>query len=68
MISEPVLQGVPGLEIVVFQWARSHGDCIDCGLPAAFVNNATPNRILCAVCAANDAADGERITRIEEIE
>jgi hypothetical protein len=75
MMSEPVLQGVPGLEIIVFQWARKHGDCDDCGLPAAFKIDLSafqqdagfPERQFCAVCAANAAADGERIERIEEI-
>jgi len=61
MMSEPV-PGVPGLEIVVFQWSRNHGDCEDCGLPAAFAGE---SRKMCAVCAAHAAAEGETITRIE---
>ena len=66
--SVPVLDGVPNLEIVVLQWARNHGDCQECGLPAAFYD--TPykdgkQRKLCAVCAANSAVDGETIRRID---
>ena len=60
MMHEPVL-AVPGLEIVVFQWSREHGECSECGLPAAFRSGP---RKLCAVCAASYAADGERIARI----
>jgi hypothetical protein len=66
VISEPVLEGVPKLEIVVFQWARDHGDCRECGLPAAFFTVSTPVRTLCAVCAANAAAEGEEIMRLED--
>lgn len=65
MMQETVL-GNPGLRIVVFQWSAKHGDCEDCGLPAAFTSVSTPLRNLCAVCAANEAADGGEIMRIEE--
>lgn len=75
MMHAPVLAGVPDLEIVVLQWSRKHGECQECGLPAAFrtLNAAPPgrpdtSRNLCAVCAANFAADGETIMRIEELE
>ena len=72
MTSIPVLTNVPALEIVVFQWSRQDGDCEDCGLPAAFLQPAynagggllVPEHRLCAVCAANAAADGETIERI----
>jgi hypothetical protein len=71
MMNEPILPGIPQLEIVVFQWSRKHGECLDCGLPAAFISlngHGEPNARLCAVCAANAAADGETITRIVELE
>lgn len=54
----------PTLEIVVFQWRRT-ATCYDCGLPAAFLHSSDP---LCAVCAANAAANGVTISRIEEDE
>jgi hypothetical protein len=63
MMSEPVLKWVPNLEIVVFQWRRNYGDCYDCGLPAAY---ATERLRLCCVCAAQAAAGGEKITRLDE--
>ena len=64
-----VLQDVPDLRIVVFQWSAQNGECQECGLPAAFYD--TPygtdeQRKLCAVCAANSAADGETIRRIRD--
>lgn len=59
---------------VHFQWEDRHGKCSECGLPAAFlVPDAYGDRALddhhkrCAVCAANDAAGGERVIRIEEL-
>lgn len=72
MMQQPVLKGVPELRIVVFQWSAKHGECLECGLPAAF-RTAAPDGVhspdyLCAVCAANRAADGERIERIEPLE
>lgn len=56
-------------EVVVFHWTRDNGECYDCGLPAAFFTDASGGRSLigvklCAVCAANHAADGETISRI----
>ena len=69
MMQEPVLTDVQQLRIVVFQWSAKHGECLDCGLPAAFTTVQEPVRKLCAVCAANEAAaGGEEIMRIEEIE
>ena len=52
-----------GWETIVFGWSRNHGDCYDCGLPAAFLSE---GQTLCAVCAANHAADGALVSRIEE--
>lgn len=56
---------------VTFHWDDSHGECYDCGNPAAFlVPDAYGPRPIddthkrCAVCAANDAVSGERVTRI----
>lgn len=51
------------LETIVFRWTRNHGDCYDCGKPAAFQTNLKIK--LCCLCAANCAADGEQITRID---
>lgn len=52
------------IELVVFGWSNKHGHCDDCGLPAAFAREPLASR-LCAVCAANAAADGERIFRLD---
>jgi hypothetical protein len=62
-------------------WRDSYGHCYDCGLPAAFILSSeytyqvnrserveyrdTDKR--CAICAANAAADGEYIQRIEDL-
>jgi hypothetical protein len=62
---------VPDLRIVVFQWSAKHGECHECGLPAAFIDRPYGDgeeRRLCAVCAANSAAEGQAITRIEPLE
>lgn len=71
----------PGpLVTILAAWSENHGQCYDCGLPAAFrvpdaYGNAWergkdetlgPEHLRCAVCAANAAVMGERITRIEE--
>ena len=55
----------------MFQWSAQDGECQECGLPAAFWDTPydTPEqRILCAICAANSAADGETIRRIRDID
>jgi len=57
---------------VKFLWSTEHGHCYDCGAPAAFKVldyelTGDENRF-CAVCAANHAADGYEIRRIEELE
>lgn len=56
---------------VTFEWSADHGRCYDCGLPAAFldVDCYGPGRHEkhCAVCAANHAADGSTIRRIEPL-
>jgi len=63
------------IRTVTYNWDDSHGNCYDCGDPAAFVcpdlylytdgSNANEpvneNNIFCAICAANHACDGERI-------
>lgn len=60
------------LKTVTFRWSTEHGECYDCGRPAAFYNWDLVSRgfcdtaILCAVCAANVAADGGTIGRIED--
>lgn len=64
------------LRLVEFVWSSEDGDCYDCGLPAAFWSAAQygatrdepePEDLLCAVCAANVAADGFAIDRIENL-
>jgi len=57
MIHVPTLAGTS--EIVVFEWSTEHGECYDCGCPAAYTTD--PITKLCAVCAAQHAADGETI-------
>ena len=52
---------------VHFMWSTEHGECYDCGLPAAFYRDGViaEHNKLCAVCAANDAAKGAEIHRID---
>lgn len=65
-------RGGENVETVVFHWSRKHGDCYDCGRPAAFLvpdaygigRPIEDHHKRCAVCAANDAVDGERVVRI----
>lgn len=63
------------LVTVTFEWSDEHGECYDCGLPAAYYLYGRtrkpgvvyePADIRCSVCAANLAADGETIRRIDE--
>ena len=63
--------------LVTFIWSTEDGHCYDCGLPAAFYapkryshepRDPSPQNKLCAVCAANEAAGGEMIRRIDEEE
>jgi len=64
-----VTQAKSGHAIIVFQWSYENGICYDCGLPAAFYTGESKHAHAkrCAVCAANLAADGERVTRIREL-
>lgn len=60
-----------GIVPVTFYWTDRNGYCDECGLPAAFKlighrAYETDAWLLCSVCAANAAADGEFIERIEE--
>lgn len=72
MMHEPVLREIGDLEIAVFQWSREYGECWDCGLPAAYAagsppeRDSIPERRLCCVCAAEAAAGGETIDRLDE--
>lgn len=45
---------------VVYYHSNVNGDCDDCGNPAAFKSPL----LLCAICAANRASDGDPITRL----
>jgi hypothetical protein len=64
------LDGPADTETIVFHWSRRHGDCLDCGRPAAFVStdaygpDSTDHPKLCSVCAATHAADGEMVAWI----
>jgi hypothetical protein len=53
---------------VHFQWRVTGFECQDCGLPACFrgwrYGSTSMTADLCAVCAANCAADGCPIERI----
>jgi len=72
---DPTLLAKIGLEKVEFLWSTKHGGCYDCGLPAAFARDSqgglatgldpSEGERLCSVCAANAAADGEPIRRID---
>ena len=57
---------------VTFDWDDRHGECHDCGLPAAYLllNGFGPGEHVrtCCVCAADYAADGCSIRRIEPTE
>lgn len=57
----------PETRTVVFTWSTKLGNCYDCGLPAAFtVDREESSDLRCAVCAANAAARGETIQRIDK--
>lgn len=64
---DPPEPGPADTEVIVFHWSRHHGDCYDCGRPAAFTSVQVDGPKHCAVCAANAAAAGEEIMRIEEL-
>ena len=55
---------------VEFDWSDEHGDCFDCGLPAAyriprFTHNTMPDTdIFCSICAAGYASRGFEIRRL----
>lgn len=60
---------------VTFQWDERYGDCYECGRPAGFFatyNGSSlaprPETLRCAYCAANEAADGETIQRLEPLD
>lgn len=59
----------PTIEVVVLGWSNRHGPCYECGLPAAFAladeGPLRPEIKRCSVCAANDAATGIAIVRID---
>lgn len=61
-----------GLVSIVFQWSDRHGECYECGAPAAFwlpprgpIGEPRDHEKRCAVCAANAAVDEERVLRID---
>lgn len=54
---------------VTFRWSTDHGECESCGLPSAFhaidQYGEGKHQRLCCVCAADLAADGWPIARID---
>jgi hypothetical protein len=65
-----MVRGADALETVIFQWSTSNGKCYECGLPAWYrvpdaygpdSDQEHPKHLRCSVCAAGDAAHGERI-------
>lgn len=54
---------LPDRQIVVMVWGTQNGPCHDCGLPAAFQETGLGHK-LCSVCAADIAADGVPIERL----
>ena len=60
----------PGVQRVEFAWSTEHGECLDCGRPAAYTadiyqGKGAPEKF-CSVCAAGHAADGCAIKRLFE--
>ena len=53
------------LVTVTFEWDDEWGACYECGVPAAFRIDGLTDYRVCAVCAANSAAGGDTITRID---
>lgn len=56
---------------VTFKWSDEYGFCYECGRPAAFLvgdrrDSFDTADLRCAVCAANAAADGEIVARVDE--
>lgn len=72
LVSDTTDDAAARLKLVAWQWSTVHGACYDCGAPAAFrltdavytEASADENRF-CAVCAANHAADGSTIARLD---
>jgi len=55
----------PNLVTVIHRWDPQHGECYECGAPAAYTsdeNSTSPENLRCSVCAATDAASGAVIT------
>jgi hypothetical protein len=57
----------PGHVIVTFVWAADHGECVQCGLPAAYdvldTYGKGEHMRTCSVCAAQEAAEGGHALR-----
>jgi hypothetical protein len=59
---------------VEFEWSDEKGACYDCGRPAAYTvpdaygvgKPIGPEHLRCSVCAAHDAANGERLVYLFE--
>lgn len=54
----------PGMVRVTFDWSPEHGECYDCGLPAAYAldGETDPEALRCSVCAAAAIHSGDAIT------
>ena len=71
-VSEISLNGKPAVRVTL-NWLKQEHECTDCGLPAAFASKdaygpGSHDEPLCAICAANHAADGETIIRIVDLD
>ena len=57
-----------GTATVTFRWSTQYGECLDCGLPAAYempgiYGPGTPPARFCSVCAATNVSlgNGDRL-------
>lgn len=62
-----------GLELVTHFWSTEHGECYDCGGPAAYklAHIAVADGVdflLCSVCAAYHASHGDEIVFLNDEE
>lgn len=55
------------LQTVTFHWHTRYGPCEDCGLPSAYLIDGNSESALrtCSVCAAEHAAGGSHIARLD---
>jgi hypothetical protein len=75
---DQILAATPGCgnRVLLATWSDTHGPCYECGLPAAYLvpdahtrtgqptPPAGPQHKRCALCAAQNAADGEPLQHL----